>query len=110
MASPKRQLFTRDDVKIARYAKAISHPARIEILRMLASGRKLCFNDISAKLPLAGSTVSQHLTELKAAGLLKGHYDPPKVWYVLDPHNWKAARKGLKAISKIKIKDYNPDK
>lgn len=110
MASPKKELFTRDDVKIARYAKAISHPARIEILRMLASGRKLCFNDISANLPLADSTVSQHLSGLKAAGLLKGTYDPPKVWYTLDPHNWKTARKSLRAISRMKIRDGNSDK
>lgn len=110
MASPKKELFDREDVKTARYAKAISHPARIEILRILASGKKLCFNDISAILPLADSTVSQHLSELKAAGLLKGHYDPPKVWYTLNPHNWKTARKSLRTISKMKLQDNNPEK
>ena len=103
MAAPKKSLFAKEDVRLAKYAKALSHPARIEILRQLVSLRKCCFNDISGNLPLADSTVSQHLSELKSAGLIRGRYDPPNVWYTIDQENWKSARKSLKEISRLKI-------
>jgi len=103
MAPSKKEQFSRDDIKLARYAKALSHPARIAILRHLASLETCCFNEISKELPLADSTVSQHMTELKNAGLIQGNFEPPKVRYCINYDNWKAARKSLKEFTKIKV-------
>jgi ArsR family transcriptional regulator len=73
------------DRDIARLAKAIAHPARVAIVRMLAeSGECLC-GGIADRLPLAQSTVSQHLKVLKSAGLIRGDVDPPRVCYCIDP-------------------------
>ena len=73
------------DREIARLAKAIAHPARVAIVRMLAeSGECLC-GGIADRLPLAQSTVSQHLKVLKSAGLVRGELDPPRVCYCIDP-------------------------
>jgi DNA-binding transcriptional ArsR family regulator len=103
MASHKRDQFSKEDVKLARLAKALAHPARIAILRHLASLETCCFNEISKELPLADSTVSQHMTELKNAGLIQGSFDPPKVKYCINYENWKLARKCLKEFTKIKV-------
>jgi ArsR family transcriptional regulator len=103
MAPPKNDQFSKDDIKLARFAKALSHPARIVILRHLASLETCCFNEISRELPLADSTVSQHMAELKDAGLIQGSFDPPRVQYCINYENWKLARKSLKEFTKIKV-------
>lgn len=103
MAPPKKDQFSKEDIKLARFAKALSHPARIAILRHLASLETCCFNEISKELPLADSTVSQHMTELKNAGLIQGTFEPPKVQYCINNDNWKAARKSFKEFSKMKV-------
>jgi ArsR family transcriptional regulator, arsenate/arsenite/antimonite-responsive transcriptional repressor len=103
MAPPKKDQFSKEDIKLARFAKALSHPARIAILRHLASLETCCFNEISKELPLADSTVSQHMTELKNAGLIQGSFNPPKVQYCINYDNWKAARKSFKEFSKLKV-------
>lgn len=95
--------YPSEDIKIARFAKAFGHPARIAILRHLASLQTCCFNEISKALPLADSTVSQHLSELKNAGLIQGSFDPPRVQYCINYENWKIARKYLKEFTKIKV-------
>lgn len=75
-----------EDRELARLAKAIAHPARLAIVRMLAeSGECLC-GGIADRLPLAQSTVSQHLKVLKQAGLVRGELDPPRVCYCIDPN------------------------
>lgn len=85
--------YGQNDVLIARFAKALSHPARISILNLLAS-RCNCFcGDIVDEIPLAQSTVSQHLKELKEAGLIQGSITPPKIKYCINPENWKTAKK-----------------
>ena len=93
-----------NDIKIAGFAKALGHPARIAIMRYLASVETSLFKDISEILPLADSTVSQHLAELRKAGLINGEPEPPKVNYSIDHKNWKNARKFLKEFTKIPIK------
>jgi ArsR family transcriptional regulator, arsenate/arsenite/antimonite-responsive transcriptional repressor len=98
MTASKTQKFSREDIRMARFAKAMAHPARVAILRQLASTDKCCFNEISRKLPLADSTVSQHMAELKSAGLVQDNYDPPKVYYSIDTENWKLARKYFKEL------------
>lgn len=103
MAPPKKDKFSKEDIKLARFAKALSHPARIAILRYLASMETCCFNGISKELPLADSTVSQHMAELKDAGLIQGSFEPPRVQYCINYENWKLARKSLKEFTKIKV-------
>lgn len=95
--------YSDDDIKLARFAKALGHPARIAILRHLASLESCCFNTLSKDLPLANSTVSQHLSELKKAGLIQGSLEPPKVFYCINYENWKLARKYFKELSSIRI-------
>jgi DNA-binding transcriptional ArsR family regulator len=74
-----------EERELARLAKAIGHPARVQILRFLA-GRTACMcGDIVDELPLAQSTVSQHLKILKEAGLIRGEVDAPRVCYCLEP-------------------------
>ena len=79
--------------ELARFAKAISHPTRIAILRHLES-QSCCFTgDLVDVFPLAQSTISQHLKELKEAGLIVGEVNPPKVRYCIDDENWKLAQR-----------------
>ncbi len=92
MKSSNKKNYPPEDVKIARFAKALGHPARIAILRHLASLETCCFNEISKEIPLADSTVSQHLSELKNAGLIQGSFDPPRVQYCINFENWKISR------------------
>jgi ArsR family transcriptional regulator, arsenate/arsenite/antimonite-responsive transcriptional repressor len=83
--------FTEGDEKLARYAKALGHPARIYILRLLAN-QSCCYSgDLAEELPIARSTLSQHLSELKDAGLIKGTINPPKIKYCINPENWNEA-------------------
>ena len=102
MASSKKDKFAREDIMLAKFAKALSHPARIVILRHLASMETCCFNEISKEIPLADSTVSQHMYELKSAGLIQGSYEPPRIQYCINSENWKLARKHFKEFLKIK--------
>lgn len=76
----------------ARFAKALSHPARIQILQFLARQQECYFGDIHDELPIAKATVSQHLKELKDAGLIKGTIETPKVRYRINRDNWNYAR------------------
>ncbi len=75
--------YTSKQVEVSQMAKAISHPARIAILELLNLKACTC-NDIVHELPIAQSTVSQHLKELKKAGLISGHEQPPKTIYTLN--------------------------
>lgn len=94
--------------EMARYAKALGHPARIAILDFLAEQESCYFGDIHEELPIAKATVSQHLKELKDAGLIQGEIEAPKVRYCINQENWKAAKKLFKEFFKqgvIKKKD-----
>ena len=73
------------DRELARLAKAIAHPARVAIVRILAESGECACGGIADRLPLAQSTVSQHLKMLKSAGLVRGEVDPPRVCYCIDP-------------------------
>ena len=90
MAIAKTEEFTRQEQQLAGFAKALSHPARIAILKVLAKQNECICGKIVAVLPLAQSTVSQHLKELKNAGLIDGTIDGPKSCYCI---NWKAFEK-----------------
>ena len=76
----------------ARFAKALGHPARIQILQFLAKQKACYFGDIHEELPIAKATVSQHLKELKSAGLIQGTIEAPKVKYCINTQNWEYAK------------------
>lgn len=82
------------DEELAALAKAIAHPARVQIIRLLARKTSCVCGDIVDELPLAQSTVSQHLKTLKEAGLIRGEVDGPRVCYCIEPR----ALRRLKAL------------
>ncbi|HEX6192884.1 MAG TPA: metalloregulator ArsR/SmtB family transcription factor [Chitinophagaceae bacterium] len=90
MAVNKKEEFSIREQSLAAFAKAISHPARIAILNVLAKNNECICGQIVDILPLAQSTVSQHLKELKNAGLIDGTIDGPRSCYCI---NWKAFEK-----------------
>ena len=92
MAYSKTDQFSESEIQAARVAKALGHPARIAILELLAKKSTCICGDIVNELPLSQSTVSQHLKELKTAGLIKGNIDGPKVCYCIDVGFTKKAK------------------
>ncbi|PWJ36090.1 ArsR/SmtB family transcription factor [Sediminitomix flava] len=86
-------LYTLEQDKISKYAKAMAHPARVFILNYLLENESCYAGDIVAKLPMAQSSASQHLRELKIAGLIKGKNELPKIKYSIEIENWKEASK-----------------
>jgi ArsR family transcriptional regulator len=85
MAYSKKDNFESREARLAQLAKALGHPARIAILMTLARRNTCVCGEIVGVLPLAQSTVSQHLKALKEAGLIRGEIDGPKSCYCLDP-------------------------
>src|ERR1700733_9632827 len=92
MAHAKTEEFTVKDNRIAQYAKALSHPARVSILQLLIKKQACICEDIVDELPLSQSTISQHLKELKDAGLIKGDIDGAKVCYCINESEWETAK------------------
>lgn len=84
MASSKREAFSSEEIELAELAKALAHPARIAILKELAKRQTCICGEIVEVLPLAQSTVSQHLKELKEAGLIKGTVEGAKSCYCIN--------------------------
>ena len=84
--------YTTDQEQLARFAKAMGHPARIAILNFLAKQNCCFFGDIHEVLPISKATVSQHLKELKDSGLIQGSIEPPKVRYCINRENWAIAK------------------
>jgi DNA-binding transcriptional ArsR family regulator len=93
MGATKTEEFTPKDNKMAAYAKALAHPARIAILQLLIKKQACICGDIVDELPLSQSTVSQHLKELKEAGLVKGEIEGVKVCYCIDAKEWENAHR-----------------
>ncbi|MDO5570562.1 MAG: metalloregulator ArsR/SmtB family transcription factor [Bacteroidales bacterium] len=83
--------YTIRQEQIARFAKALGHPARIAILDFLLNQETCYFGDIHDELPISKATVSQHLKELKEAGLIQGEIETPKVKYCINKENLKLA-------------------
>jgi predicted transcriptional regulator len=78
--------------ELAKFAKALGHPTRIKILNYLEN-QSCCFTgDLLEVIPLAQSTISQHLKELKDAGLIQGEVNPPKIKYCINQENWRKAK------------------
>lgn len=92
----RKEIITDDQKQMARFAKAMGHPVRMYILELL-SKQTCCFSgDLSEVLPIAKSTLSQHLKELKASGLIQGEIMPPRIRYCLHEENWEKAKKLFK--------------
>ncbi|MBK5278273.1 MAG: winged helix-turn-helix transcriptional regulator [Bacteroidia bacterium] len=98
MGLSKTEDYTKSQNDLASLAKALGHPARIAILQFLAERKSCVCGDIVDELPLSQSTVSQHLKELKNAGLIKGDIDGPSVCYCIDT---KAITKAKKMIDDL---------
>ena len=91
MAITKVSEFNTKERKIAALCKALAHPARIAIINFLIKKRECICSDVVNELPLSQSTVSQHLKELKNAGLISGDIDGPRVCYCIDQKRWHEA-------------------
>ncbi|MBA3665058.1 MAG: winged helix-turn-helix transcriptional regulator [Bacteroidetes bacterium] len=98
MGLTKTEEFTIRDNKIAAYAKALAHPARVAILQILVKKKSCICGDIVEELPLSQSTVSQHLKELKESGLIKGEIEGAKVCYCIDEKEWENAKGYLNTL------------
>ena len=86
---------------LAKYAKALAHPTRVAILKHLEN-QSCCFTgDLVDVFPLAQSTISQHLKELKNAGLIQGELKPPKIKYCIDQKNWMEAKQLFEDLFKL---------
>ena len=94
MAYSKKEEFTDQEAVFSELAKALSHPARIAILKTLASRNTCICREIVEELPLSQSTVSQHLKALKEAGLIYGEIEGPRSCYCLD-------KEGIQKLSKF---------
>ena len=101
MALAKTEDFTKTDTWLADIAKALSHPARIRILKILTKMSICMCGDIVELLPLSQSTVSQHLKELKRVGLIQGDIDGPKVCYCVNNQTLQKAKKELDKLFSI---------
>lgn len=89
-----KKKYTETQIKLARYSKALSHPARVAVLDFLAANHdKCCYSgDMAEELPIARSTLSEHLKELKNAGLIQGEINPPYIKYCINKESWTEAR------------------
>lgn len=92
MSNQSDRKINPEQIELAKFAKAMGHPVRIYVLELL-SRQTCCFSgDLSEELPIAKSTLSQHLKELKKAGLIQGEIMPPKIKYCLNKENWNKAQ------------------
>jgi ArsR family transcriptional regulator, arsenate/arsenite/antimonite-responsive transcriptional repressor len=94
----KSDYFTTEQKQAAKFAKALSHPVRIAILELLNSQACCYHGDMAAALPIAKSTLSQHLKELKNAGLIQGDITPPSTKYCINKENWTKAKALLNKV------------
>jgi predicted transcriptional regulator len=93
----RKKHYTDDQEKLAKYAKALSHPVRVFVMDFLANNLdKCCYSgDMAEELPIARSTLSEHLKELKKAGLIQGEINPPYIKYCINRKNWDDAKRLL---------------
>ena len=98
MAQSKKDEFTKNDIDLAEIAKALSHPARIRILKILNELNSCMVGSIVDLLPLSQSTVSQHLKELKRVGLVQGEIEGPKICYCINSEVLENAKDELNKL------------
>jgi DNA-binding transcriptional ArsR family regulator len=95
MGLTKTEIFTGEQNKLAIMLKALAHPARIAILQQIIAANACICGDLSAELGLAQATISQHLKELKNAGLIKGTIEGVSVCYCINPEMWAELKEQL---------------
>ncbi len=107
MVQSKTELFNKQLTESAKLFKALSHPARLQILQFLAESETCITGDISDELPLGRTTVNQHIKELKEVGLIQGHIDGVKTKYCLNPKRVEELSEILnKFIKNLNINNY----
>ncbi len=90
----KKIEFSQDILEIAKFAKAMSHPVRVYILMKLSEMDACCYSgNLIEELPVGRSALSQHLKELKFAGLIQGEIESPYIKYCINRENWRKAEK-----------------
>lgn len=106
MGLTKSDLFTSEQNELANMAKAIAHPARIAILQHLVRKNACVTGDLVNELGLAQATTSQHLKELKNAGIIQGTVEGASVCYCIDPKVWKQYKNVFHTFfGEVKIED-----
>ena len=105
MGATKSTLFTKSQNQLANMAKALAHPARIAILQYLVKKNACICGDLVDELGLAQATTSQHLKELKNAGIIQGTIEGASVCYCINPKIWKEYRELFNAF--FDIQDIN---
>lgn len=98
MGVTRTELFTDKQNSLAALAKALAHPARVAILEKLATAGKCVNATFVAELGLAQPTISQHLRELRDAGLIKGSIDGVSINYCIDTEKWAAVKRDFNAL------------
>ena len=98
MGVTKTEIFTEQQNSLATTLKALAHPARIAILQYIIKQNACICNDLVEELGLAQATISQHLKELKEAGLIKGDIDGVSVCYCVDEKEWLKAKTQLNQL------------
>ena len=107
MGLAKSEEFKVRENKIAAYAKALAHPARVAIIEILLKKQSCICGHIVDELPLSQSTVSQHLKELKNAGLIKGQIEGVKTCYCINEKEWQQARQYLVTLLNTIVAEKN---
>lgn len=95
MVQSKTALFKEEYSVNAAYFKALAHPARLQIMQILASSKNCITADISDELPLGRTTVNQHIKELKMIGLIKGHTEGTATKYCLNPEKVNELKRAI---------------
>lgn len=98
----KGKFYTEHQERVAAYSKALSHPARVFIMNYLSSNLdKCCYSgDMALELPIARSTLSEHLKELKKSGLIQGEINPPYIKYCINKESWEEAKQIFESFFK----------
>lgn len=98
MGITKSEIFTDQQNRLANMLKALAHPARIAIIQHLVQKNECICGDLVNELGLAQATISQHLKELKNAGLIQGTIEGTRVCYCIDPNVWKHFKKEIEGF------------
>ena len=107
MGITRTDLFTDKQNQLADLAKVLGHPARIAILEHLLKAQTCINGDLVEEIGLAQATISQHLRELKRAGLVQGTIDGTRMCYCINPENWNKAKENLQALFDLLPADPN---
>ena len=100
MGTTKTEIFTEEQNELARLAKALGHPARIAIIEFLVKTNSCFCGDLVEEIGLAQATVSQHLKELKNAGVIKGNVEGTSICYCIEPETWEKLTKNFNSLFK----------